>query len=222
MSAVVSKRYMSTTFIDGLPDVSDDADLLSVRARGLSAFVYAPRFLARFSLTSGNVKWVVERKPITNHKSTCELPRRIEVFGRNVVCNVVGDALAEILPIEDGAVVVESRHVETGELLWEHSIPIPRAAAWAEKKPAWPGGPTEEIHAFLADDPKHLVVCLFRETRRSMLSWPSKVPEHDAFVAKFCIKMGGVPSILWRTLRVASRFGASCLTLSKAASNGRI
>jgi hypothetical protein len=171
---MVSKRSMSATFIDGLPDVSDDAYLLRVRVRGLSAFVYAPRFLARFSLTSGKVKWVVEREPIMYPKSTRDLPRRIEVFGRNVVCNAVGDAVAEILPTEDGAVVVESRHVQTGELLWEHRIPIPRAAAWAEKKPAWPGGPTEEIHAFLADDSKHLVVCHFRETRRSMLSWPSK------------------------------------------------
>ncbi len=74
---------------------------------------------------------------------------------------------------ECGGLTVSVRNAETGKQLWEHFIPIPEAADWAEPSPAWPGAQTEEIDAFIADDPKRLIVCLFRESRRSMHFSPS-------------------------------------------------
>jgi len=105
-------------------------------------------------------------------EATWNLPRRILVSGSDFWCSEAGEFVAELLPIEDGGVLVSTRHAGTGRQLWEHFIPIPEAADWAEPSPAWPGAQTEEIGAFIADDPNRLIVCLARQSRRSRVYSP--------------------------------------------------
>src|SRR5262249_15010326 len=78
-----------------------------------------------------------------------------------------GRVVAELLPAESGGVAVSARDGLTGRELWRHRVPPPEAADWAETTPAWAGAQTEDIYAFLADDPDHLVACLMRESRRT-------------------------------------------------------
>jgi hypothetical protein len=82
--------------------------------------------------------------------------------------------VAEVFSTEFGDLTVSVRDAATGGLLWEQIIPIPEGADWAETSPAWAGAQTEEIYGFLADDPKRLIVCLFRQSRRSGLSDPNR------------------------------------------------
>src|SRR5262249_47964485 len=157
------------TFVDGLPGLEDSGSSLSLRTRGLSAFIHSSRFIGRFSLKSGRVEWLIERSPVQHSESTRNLPRRIDVSGSDLWSSQANELVAEVLPTEDGGVLVSTRHAETGQQLWEHFISIPDAADWAEPAPAWPGAQTEEIDAFIADDPKYLIVCFSRQSRRSTM-----------------------------------------------------
>lgn len=163
----------SLRLVDGLPTLKEPWDL-KLRTRGLSAYVHSPEFLARFSLESAQVDWLVERSPAQWAESTWKLPRRIEFVDADLWISQIDDVVAETLPTEAGEVIVSAREARTGEVLWERFIPIPEAADWAEPSPAWPGAQTEEIHPFFGDDPRRLVFCLFRETRRHSLVYPLK------------------------------------------------
>jgi hypothetical protein len=66
-------------------------------------------------------------------------------------------------------VTVAARDGASGRTLWQRTYPPPEAAEWAERTPAWPGAQTEEIDAFLADDPDNLVLGLMRQSRRSLV-----------------------------------------------------
>lgn len=129
--------------------------------------------MCRISAESGDVAWLIERHPVitTISESTWNLPRRISTplwpAGFDLWYSEADDVIAELLPTEDGGALVSARDAATGQPLWEHFIPIPEAAIWAEPSPAWPGAQTEEIDAFIASDPTRLVVCLSRESRRS-------------------------------------------------------
>src|SRR5947209_2130786 len=157
---------MHVTFIDDLPGLGSSGWPLSLRIRGPSALVSSPHFIARFHLQSGEIEWLIERPPTPLPESTWNLPRRIFVPGNGLWTSEVDAVVAEIMRTEEGGLTVTSRDAKTGKQIWEHFIPIPEAADWAEPLPAWPGAQTEEIDAFLADDPSRLIVCLFRQTRR--------------------------------------------------------
>lgn len=171
---------MPIFFVDGLPGFDsrlldpDSFGPLFLRAQGSSLFLRCSRFMARISAQSGEVVWLIERQPIitTISESTSKLPRRIHTplwpVGFELWYSETDNIIAELLPTEDGSALVSARDAATGRPLWEHSIPIPAAAIWAERSPAWPGAQTEEIDAFFASDPTCLVVCLSRQSRRSM------------------------------------------------------
>jgi hypothetical protein len=158
---------MSVTFLDDLPGLGDDVRL-SLRTRGASAFLRSPRFIARICLQTAKVEWLVERSPVKISREISELPRRIDVSGSDLWISESGHFVAEIMSTENGALAVSAREVETGKELWQHLIPTPDPADWAEPSPAWPGAQTEEIDAFLADDSNRLIVCLFRQSRTAM------------------------------------------------------
>lgn len=165
---------MPQIVVDGIPALGDST--VSLRVRGLSAFVRSPHFIARFSLESGQIKWLAERPAVLRWtEAACKLPRRIlasAVSGSVFWCGEEDDCVAELLPTEDGALLVAARSGDTGRELWEHFIPIPEAADWAEASPAWPGAQTEKIDAFIAHDARRLVVALSRETRRERMFSP--------------------------------------------------
>ena len=166
-------------FVDGLPGLDsrlldpDSFGPLLLRAHGSSLFLRCSRFMCRISAESGDVAWLIERDPVIMviSESTWKLPRRISTpwwpAGFDIWYSEADDIIAELLPTEDGCAVVSARDAATGRPLWEHFIPIPAAAIWAEPSPAWPGAQTEEIDAFFASDPTRLIVCLSRQSRRS-------------------------------------------------------
>ncbi len=164
---------MPVTFIDDLPGLSDSDFAPSMRVRGATAFLRTPHFIARICLNSGKVVWFIERSFARLAKSAISLPRRIRLSGSDLWASETEQIVAEILCTENGELTVSARNAETGEQVWEHFIPIPEAADWAERTPAWPGAQTEEIDAFIADDPNRLIVCLFRQSRRSTYFSPS-------------------------------------------------
>ena len=161
--------------IDGLPNFMDCDGTLSIRVSGSSAFIRCARFIARIVLPSGKVDWLVERSPTKVTESTFRHPRRIDLFGSNSELWVSEEAqvVAELISTECGGMTVSVRHTATGSQLWQHFVSIPDAAHWAEAAPAWPGAQTEEIVAFVAEDPSRLIVCLARQTRRSMIYSPT-------------------------------------------------
>jgi hypothetical protein len=163
---------MAHLFVDGLSS-SGDSCRLSLRTRALSAFIRSPRLIGQVSLESGRAAWLFERQPVQMTESTWSLPRRIDVSGSDLWVSEVSEVMAELLPTEDGGVLVSARHAETGRQLWEYFIPIPDAAQWAEPSPAWPGAQTEEIDAFFANDPTRLIVCLSRQSRRRRIYSPA-------------------------------------------------
>lgn len=164
---------MSVTFIDGLPGLAAEVYPMTMRAFGSSAFICSPQFICRVDLHSAKVDWLVERSSRQMHPAAYSLPRRIWQMGSNLWISEEAPLVAEILASKCGGLAVSVRDSTTGMHRWEQHIPIPEAADWAEPSPAWPGAQTEEIYGFLARDPKNLVVCLMRQTRRSGLSRPA-------------------------------------------------
>jgi hypothetical protein len=161
------------TYIDGLPEFLDCDGTLSLCVCGSSAFIRCARFMARIRLPHGEIDWLVERLPMKAEVwgSIYDLPRYINLFGSmsDLWVSETNHVVVEILSTECGGMNVSARHSVTGNQLWESFVPIPDAADWAEPAPAWPGAQTEEIHGFIAKDPSHLIVCLFRETRRARI-----------------------------------------------------
>lgn len=159
--------------IDGLPDFLGCAETLKLRVCGDLAVLRCASFIARFSLSTCKVDWLIERTPVRFAESTHRLPRYINLFGSDADLWFSKDVIAEISSAEDGAMSISARNALTGAKLWEHIIPIPEAAEWAEAAPAWPAAQTEEIHGFIANDPNRLVVCLTRHSRKTMIYSPS-------------------------------------------------
>jgi hypothetical protein len=159
--------------IEGLPGFVDCAGSLNLRVHGASAVIRCDRFVARVSLPTGKIEWLVERKPIRFAESTSRLPRFVNLFGADAVLWFGEQVIVEVLSTGCGGITVSARDALTGVQRWEHFVPVPEPAEWAELTPAWPGAQTEEIYGFIADDPQRLVVCLTRHSRRSMISTPS-------------------------------------------------
>ena len=112
--------------------------------RGSSAFVHCPEFIARIDLTSGT-RWVIERPRVIISEFTSRQPRFIRKFNGTIWSDAASQLAAELVSTECGAMRLIARHAATGELSWERMVPIPEAAEWAEREPAWPGAQTEEI-----------------------------------------------------------------------------
>ncbi len=161
--------------IDGLPDFRDCSGTLSVCVCGQSAFIRCARFIARIDLPSGEIDWLVERSPTKVIESTYRSPRYINLFGSGseIWASDADRIVAELISTECGGMNVSARDAATGRQLWEHFVPTPRAAEWAEPTPAWPGAQTEEIYGFIAKDTRRLIVCLARNSRRSGFSCPA-------------------------------------------------
>jgi hypothetical protein len=160
---------MVMQIIEGLPSFLDcPGETLNLCVRGMVAVVRCDRFIARVSLPSGKIDWLVERTPVQFAEATSRLPRYINLFGADAVPWVAENIIAEILRTECGGMRVSARDAVTGVPLWEQFVPVPNSAEWAEPTPAWPGAQTEEIYGFIANDPQRLVVCMTRHTRRSM------------------------------------------------------
>lgn len=164
---------MIETLVDGLPVSPELAGAITLRACGTSALLRAPRFLARVDLGSGQLEWLVERQLPEMVADGEDLPRRALVAGADFWVHESARQCAEIYASDGGALMVSVRQGETGALLWEERIALPAPADWAEAEPAWPGAATEEIDAFLVDDPHRLVVGLDRQSRRSLHFSPS-------------------------------------------------
>lgn len=159
------------TLVDGLPDLRDNSGSFRVYVHvvGLTALVRGDRFFAHLALPAGTVDWLVERPPFRYAASAAQMTRRINAHGDRETLWADDRIVAELRPGELGGAAVVARDAATGTVRWEHEIPIPDAAAWAEVNPAWSGAATEEIYSFLANDPTRLVVGLARHTRRSMM-----------------------------------------------------
>ena len=128
-------------YIDGLPDLPDRPHSLTFLPHGQSAFLRTKQFIARVSLRSGEIDWLVERSPIEMSEAARCLPRRIFVNGSDLWISEADQIVAEIMNTEDGGLIVSAWNAVTGSQLWEHVEPIPDAAEW-EASPAWPGGQT--------------------------------------------------------------------------------
>jgi hypothetical protein len=161
--------------VDGIPAFMVGDEPLRACTSAGSAFAGCARFVARIGLASGKLDWLVERTPTKLTESMVRLPRRIDLFGSGSQLWVSKSTrvVAELLATECGGMNVSARDAQTAKLLWEHLVPIPDPAEWAEVTPAWPGAPTEEIVGFIAQDAGRLIVCLARQTRRSMCSSPT-------------------------------------------------
>jgi hypothetical protein len=160
------QHCMSHIFIDGLPGLSNSVGKLSLHTFGLSAFIRSAHFIARLSLDSSQVAWLFERSPVFLSQEKWNLPRRIFISGSDLWGSEKYELVAELTETEGGGALVSARNALTGRQLWEHFIPVPEPADWAEAAPAWPGAQTEEIDAFFASDANCLVVCISRESRR--------------------------------------------------------
>ncbi|HEV2972388.1 MAG TPA: hypothetical protein VGY55_20615 [Pirellulales bacterium] len=158
--------------VDGLPSFLDCAGSLTLRVCARSAVVQCDRFIARFSLSTGKMDWVVERTPV-RLAETMKLPRFIGLFSANSVLWFSEQVVAEIISIGCGGARILARDALTGIQLWEHFIAIPDAVDWAEVTPAWSGAQIEEIYGFIADDAERLVVLLTRHTRRTRIYSPA-------------------------------------------------
>ena len=159
--------------VNDFPGLNKDDGGLYLQTHGLKAFIRSDRFIAHFSLEPAKVKWLIERPISKVNSKVWEHPRRIHVHGLRFWISKPLKIIVEIMNTKCGGLGVFARSTATGQQIWEQFIPTPKAAEWAEKKPAWPGAATEEINAFIADDPKNLVVCLFRQSRRSTC-WTSE------------------------------------------------
>ncbi|MBY0232467.1 MAG: hypothetical protein K2W96_24580, partial [Gemmataceae bacterium] len=154
---------MRTTHLDNFAGMWNSTPP-ALRVHGSSAFLRAGDRLARIDLDPARVAWTAERSPLRfmpGHPP----PRCIQAFGGELWTD--GNVVAELLAAPEGGMTVSARDAATGRRLWDRLIPAPDPAGWAEPEPAWPGAPTEEIDAFLADVPEALVACLSRTTRRS-------------------------------------------------------
>jgi len=158
---------MTVTLVNGLPPLRKSDPQLTLRVCGPSAYVRSPDFIARFCLESGEIEWVVKRSCPQFAEGTVRLPRWISIFGLDLWVDQSGRHVAELLPTESGELTVCVWNAETGRLRWEYYVSIPPVADWAEPSPIQPGYQIEELDAFIADDPNRLVVCLFRQSRRS-------------------------------------------------------
>src|SRR5262249_32403566 len=105
---------MSVAFVEGLPGLADA--FVTLRTRRFSAFVRSPRFIARFSLRSGKIEWLVERSPISLAECS-RLPRYIRVFDADLWISEADDVIVEIMTTESGALAVTARAAETGKEL---------------------------------------------------------------------------------------------------------
>ena len=159
---------MRHVFLDGLPGLADSGGTLRLHTRGHSACICSSQLIARLSLETGRVAWLIERALVRLSAAARNHPRRIHISGADLWTSEADDVLAELSPCEDGGVLVSARHTDTGRTLWEYCVSVPEAAEWAEPVPAWSGAQTEEIHAFFADDPTGVTVCLSRQSRRTL------------------------------------------------------
>ena len=138
---------MSITYIDGLPGFEDADCRVRVQVNGAALFVKSPLCLARIELSTGNVDWLVDRSLSDEPKR--RVRERVLVWGKDLWISDDGTLVAELLPSQDGGLLVSVRDAQTSKSVWEKSIPVDVAC-----------------DAFFAADDKRLVVCLFRESRR--------------------------------------------------------
>lgn len=157
------------TPIAGLPDPPNELfSSLAIRTFQDTAFIRYSTYIARVNLVSGQVEWILKREPQDTTRWRV-LNRRIRCsFDGNFRLAKSGEALVEIQATESGGVQATAWSAATGAVLWVRRFPVPEAAPWAEKTPAWSQAETEEIHAFLADDTEKVVLGFARHTRRSM------------------------------------------------------
>ena len=128
---------MSITLVTGLPGFLDCAGTLTIGVRGNSAFVRCHRFIAGFNLLSGKTDWLIERSPPKIDAACPHPPRFFNTYGSGseLWVSQTDEILAEITCTDSGELCVSARHSATGRKLWEHVLPIPTAAEWAEPAP---------------------------------------------------------------------------------------
>lgn len=175
---------MRISTIEELPQLEQSLVDLQVVAGATQCVVRDQSFIAQFSLDDGKVAWVVERhaplvRPGLDYR---QMTRDFRLADRNLWLSESQRIVVELHINDDGELMVDGRCWTTGTPKWNYRIGVPEQAAWAEKAPAWPDAATEELHAFIADSPTDLVVCLFRQTRREGRSTPEftalDIPEH--------------------------------------------
>jgi len=156
---------MAVTLVGGLPNLTDCEDSLVICES--FAVLKSRGIIARISLPEAQVRWSIELAPESIPAAVQQLARWILVSGNDLWIDQAETVVVDLTGTQSRDLAVCARDVTSGKTLWQDVIPIPDAAEWAEKKPAWPGGQTEEIYAFIAKDSQRLVVCLYRHTRRS-------------------------------------------------------
>ncbi len=172
-----SERNDLVNVVAGLPSCGDSKTSQSLRAHthGSALFLCSSSFIARVELETQKLEWLIEKDVRPFSESCQSLPRRITPAAGTIVwIDGAGQTIVEITSSECGGMRVVARDTRSGAVSWERFIPVPDAAPWAEPFPAWPGAQTEEISAFIADDPNRLVICLSRQARRMTLLAPDR------------------------------------------------
>jgi hypothetical protein len=158
---------MEIRTLDGLPALEPASRQIELSPTGDGAFVRAPRFVARVRSAACPIAWLEERPAITHAPSYWSLSRRIEISGRATWLARDSLVFADMMTSPCGGLIITVLDGATGRQIWQTVVELPEPAQFAEPAPAWPGAPTEEIAAFFADDPDHLILCLSRQSRRS-------------------------------------------------------
>lgn len=161
--------------IDSLPGLGDENTWITQCVIGTSAILASPTFLARICLETGVVRWLIERDVPVVAMSAGPVRVVVSEFCNKVLwVDAAESVVVDLRPSQDGGCTLTAHCFLSGRPLWVRNFSVPESAEWAESTPAWPGAPTEEIDAFLADSQNCLVLCMSRQTRRSRLSSPSR------------------------------------------------
>jgi hypothetical protein len=144
---------MSATYFDFIPGFDDSESHLEVQTHDCVAFLRSSGCLTRIDLAAGHVDWLVERSLDENDDTGVPLSQGILFSGKELWVSPDGKVVAELVPGEDGGLVVAARNALDGRPTWKHSIPVIAHA-------------TVFFTPFFAADTTRLVVCLFRESRR--------------------------------------------------------
>lgn len=146
---------------------------LEVATSGDFCLVRKSDFLALCSFGMGKAVWCIDRQACEGSSDpTKDVFSTMLLWGNNVWIGATSGVAAELSYIEPESAKLVVRCLMSGEVLWEYEYQRPPLAPWAEKEPAWPGAPQEEIYLFLANSKDNLVLCVYRRTRCEAMTTP--------------------------------------------------
>lgn len=160
--------------VEHLPHVKISGKSLRrcISTQGRALYLNTTCFAARIDLETIRLEWLIERPAdnLTDSYSWQNLPRRIRPTNRVFWISENSRTVAEIASASCGGLRVTARDAMTGTQIWTHVVQALDTFQMEVPSPAW--AQTEEIRAFVVDDPKSLVICLYRQSRRAVGSAP--------------------------------------------------